>query len=83
MPVATKIWCVLRNDHQMADSGGDEAVTARADVLLASLIRLNWIHYLWFELATRRNHPRKPHATKASVSSTKPTTRAMSSADLS
>ena len=83
VPVATQIRGILRHHHNVADSDFDDPVATRAQVLLARLIGLKRVDDLRLELTARRDHPRNPHATNASVSSTKPTTRAMSSADLS
>jgi len=76
MPVAPQIRGEARNHNNVADTRFDPGVTAGADVCLAGLVRLNGIHRCIVE-----HHPKKPHATTASVTTTNTTTSTMSVAD--
>ena len=76
MPVPAQVGCSARNNHNMADSGFDPRITAGADVCLASLIGLDGVHGWIVE-----HHPKNPHATTASVSTTNTTTSTMSVVD--
>lgn len=83
MPVPAQVGRFLGHNHNMPYPHLDDAVAARTKVFLARLVRLDGIHDLGFELPFGWLHPKKPHATKARVSRTNPTTNAMSSDDLS
>lgn len=65
-----------RNNYDVADTRFDPGITAGANVCLAGLVRLNGMHGCIVE-----HHPKKPHATNASVTTTNTTTITMSVAD--
>ena len=76
MPVPAKVGGDARNNHDVTDSGFDPRITAGADVCLAGLVGLNGAHVRIVE-----HHPKNPHATTASVSTTNTTTSTMSAVD--
>ena len=76
VPVASQIGCEPRNNNDVPDTGFDPRVAAWADVRLPGLVRLYGVDGCILE-----HHPKNPHATNASVSTTNTTTRTMSAVD--
>ena len=76
MPVPAQVRGYARNNHAVAASRFDPRFTAGADVRLASLVGLNGVDGHIVE-----HHPKNPHATTASVSTTNTTTSTMSVVD--
>ena len=76
MPVPSQVGGEARNNHDVADTRFDPGIAAGANVCLAGLVRLNGMHGCIVE-----RHPKKPHATNASVTTTNTTTSTMSVPD--
>jgi hypothetical protein len=51
VPMAPEVRCLFRNDDKVSHANLDDAVTTRAHVALACLIRLDGVHHVLTELA--------------------------------
>ncbi len=76
VPVTPKIGFELRHHHEVADSGRNRQLATGTAVFLACLVRLDLVDQLRRE--TFGHPPKNPHSTTATVSSTNPATRRMS-----
>ena len=76
VPVPPQVGGEARHDHDMPDAGLDPRIAAGANICFAGLVGLNRVDRCIVE-----RHPKNPHATNASVSTTNTTTSTMSALD--
>src|SRR5690606_36057374 len=79
MPVAAQVRSLIRDHHEMEGAGGDRRFTSRADVGLAGSVWLDGCdRHLEVPPPEHGHPPKKPHATRATVTATAVTRRATS-----
>ena len=67
MPVAAQVWCISGNAHIVTHAFGNVAITAGADVLLASLVGLHSPHFDRPVEAVPQTHPRNAQVVIAAM----------------
>lgn len=56
MPVPAQIGSLVWDNNDVTNTSLDDGFTAGTGVLLARLVRLDWLHHLVGELAEKINH---------------------------